>query len=864
MSVRSAMWRSLLLAAAPVVVAFPACNWSPVQDLRFACESQDQCADGYVCRGGECQLDDGSGGGGGGGGGGSTGCAEGQSRVCAVAECTQSCVDGGFGTCAPVSGASLDSNVQHCGECGRVCGSGRCVSSRCTCAKDSECPVGTRCGAGGLCVLSTDPCATVRCPAGEVCRAGTCGATTCADGCGVGETCETDAGTCRALSACRVPEACGDGGVCEGIARPDGEACDDGNACSRSEVCAAGWCVGVPYSCPAPTPCQQAVACDGDGGCLVVDRNEGDPCDDGVACTSNDLCTAKVCAGTPGTSYQDLDGDGHGDSASPFTGCPAPAGYVGTGGDCNDGDPDVFQSVLDLVVDLDADGYSSGTPGTQCVGAMVTVGGRTYYEDLAGTPTWLLGTEVLGTDCNDSAVNVYQTVTGLVTDVDQDGYTTGAAASQCVGNTSSAGGRTYYRNAAGLYTWVAAAGSLGTDCNDTNASTTGPSTYYLDGDTDGYGTTSQVSCTQPVGYAPLGGDCDDTNASIYQAVASLVTDADHDGYTLGTAASQCVGGTSTFGGRTYYRGASGSYFWFVSASSLGTDCDDADPLLMGQTTWYRDLDGDGYGGTTTQVACLAPGGYVALPGDCNDNSPNVYRTISGLATDSDQDGYYVGTAASQCVGSSTSVGGRTYYRGTSGNYSWINSGVALGSGDCSDTDGDVYRSVANLLPDEDADGYPANDNPVTVCVGNLGTIGGRTYYRNTGGNLTWLLKTDCIGRQGNNCPDLDCYDQNAAARLGQTAWFTVDRGDGSFDYNCSGAVVDNQSGTYCSSVSTTEAFSSDAACTVAVGSYVLCPTTAVVVAPASCGRYLTGGTGFYFSGTCVPGTWRSNTQIGCH
>jgi hypothetical protein len=32
----------------------------------------------------------------------------------------------------------------------------------------------------------------------------------------------------------------------------------------------------------------------------------------------------------------------------------------------------------------------------------------------------------------------------------------------------------------------------------------------------------------------------------------------------------------------------------------------------------------------------------------------------------------------------------------------------------------------------------------------------------------------------------DCYDQNAEARPGQTEYFTVHRGDGSFDYNCNG------------------------------------------------------------------------------
>jgi hypothetical protein len=37
------------------------------------------------------------------------------------------------------------------------------------------------------------------------------------------------------------------------------------------------------------------------------------------------------------------------------------------------------------------------------------------------------------------------------------------------------------------------------------------------------------------------------------------------------------------------------------------------------------------------------------------------------------------------------------------------------------------------------------------------------------------------------CGGADCYDANAAANPLQTNYFTVDRGDGSFDYDCSGA-----------------------------------------------------------------------------
>jgi hypothetical protein len=37
------------------------------------------------------------------------------------------------------------------------------------------------------------------------------------------------------------------------------------------------------------------------------------------------------------------------------------------------------------------------------------------------------------------------------------------------------------------------------------------------------------------------------------------------------------------------------------------------------------------------------------------------------------------------------------------------------------------------------------------------------------------------------CGGFDCYDNNPLANPAQTGYFTVDRGDGSFDYDCSGA-----------------------------------------------------------------------------
>jgi hypothetical protein len=117
---------------------------------------------------------------------------------------------------------------------------------------------------------------------------------------------------------------------------------------------------------PAPAKC--AGSCEVDAGetdcsgsCVNIESNPLHCGDCSTKCndTTNGVgvCNAKKCGikcntgyveCTPGACapekifYRDADNDGFGDSTKSVKGCAAPNGYVAVGGDCNDGNPNVF------------------------------------------------------------------------------------------------------------------------------------------------------------------------------------------------------------------------------------------------------------------------------------------------------------------------------------------------------------------------------------------------------------------------------------------------------------------------------------------------------------------------------------------
>ena len=110
-----------------------------------------------------------------------------------------------------------------------------------------------------------------------------------------------------------------------------------------------------------------------------------------------------------------------------------------------------------------------------------------------------------------------------------------------------------------------------------------PLTWYYDGDGDlrGDPNNTALACTQPTGYVSNSNDCNDSEALAWTSAPEVCDGVDND-------------------------------------------CDGtADENVT--TTYYRDLDSDGYGAVSQSIeACTVPVGYVANANDCNDSCNSCY------------------------------------------------------------------------------------------------------------------------------------------------------------------------------------------------------------------------------------------------
>ncbi len=436
----------------------------------------------------------------------------------------------------------------------------------------------------------------------------------------------------------------------------------------------------------------------------------GDDCDD--------LDTTVNPGITVDTWYDGVDQDCDGASDYDQDGDGADAIAYG-GDDCDDLDPTIYLGATEVWydgVDQDCDGASD------------------YDQDGDGATGIAYG----GTDCNDLNATIYLGSTEIwYNGVDED----------------CSGGSDYDQDSDGVTT--SAYG--GFDCNDLDAGVSPSvaevcdgvdndcdgtvddgvlSTYYADGDADGYGLTvsSTTACAAPAGYALAGGDCDDSLAAVNPgepeacngrdddcdglvddgALTTWYRDGDTDGYGVSTiSTSSCTAPAGYVASGTDCNDASLSINPAATETCDGVDqdCDGVIDDGTGTATYYADVDGDSYGtSATSATSCSAPAGYVTTGTDCLDSSATVYpgaaETCNGV--DDDCDGV---------IDDGTS-GVSTFYADADGdgygNSAVTSSACTAPAGyvsnatDCDDADATSHPTASEIsydFADNDCDGY---------------------------------------------------------------------------------------------------------------------------------------------------------------
>ncbi len=329
----------------------------------------------------------------------------------------------------------------------------------------------------------------------------------------------------------------GDDEDCDGVSDED-DASDASTWYADADGDGFGDATSTTVACYAPSG-HVASSSDCDDGDAAISPAASEICD-GV---DND-CDGDVdedSAADAATWYADADGDGYGDGSSTASACSAPSGYTSDDSDCDDGDAAVSPGATETCngSDDDCDGLvdddDSGVAGTTTWSIDYDsdgFGNSAYTLDRCTQPTGYVADD---TDCDDADDAVFP-----------------GADEQCNGIDDDCDGDVDEDSALDATTW------------------------YADGDGDGYGASSSgthAACSLPSGYSATDDDCDDTDSAVNPGATETCNGADDDcdgaadNGTLGSdatcAADNCedilLDGASTGDGSYWLTGTTGDY-----------------------------------------------------------------------------------------------------------------------------------------------------------------------------------------------------------------------------------------------------------------------------------------------------------------
>jgi len=320
----------------------------------------------------------------------------------------------------------------------------------------------------------------------------------------------------------------------------------------------------------------------------------------------------------------DLDGDGYDSSVdcdddNPDVHPGAPERCDGVDNDCDgfvdDEDPDLEGDVT-AYPDADGDGFGDPDAATGvCEISSGYVADDTDCDDAdaAVNPEAPELCDGIDNDCDGLLDDEDPDTVGSSSwyaDIDGDGYgDPDAAVESCDPPSGTVADSSDCDDAVAMVNPAAAevCDGVDNDCDglldDDDDSLVGAGSWYADNDGDGFGDAADVtvSCEAPAGAVADSSDCDDGAAAVNPDAVEVCDGVDND----------CDGAV-----------------------------DDDDSSLVGATTWYADVDSDGYGdAASSSDACFQPSGFVADSTDCDDRdtttSPGAEEICDGVDNDCD-------------------------------------------------------------------------------------------------------------------------------------------------------------------------------------------------------------------------------------